>query len=238
MVAKYVSIYKHYLDKIRAGVYTAGDKFPTEKEIASEFGVSRDTTRKALALLQKDGVISRNQGSGSTVINHEFYNFSLTSNYSFKEWTKLAGFNGKTKLLEMEFMDADEKIKNYFNTHKDFRVCYIKRYRYIDGEKAFLDVNYILEECVEGITQEIVENSLYDYVENIKGYEISYVDRMIFAQLPTPEEKEEWGLNDSECFLTTEGQAFLKNGKIFNYTIVKHRNKYKFKEVSHRDKIL
>lgn len=95
MEAKYVKIYKYYLKKIQIGKYSAGEKLPTEKEISEKFGVSRDTTRKSLSLLQKDGVISKNQGSGSTVINHEFNHFNITTNYSFKEWTKLAGFDGR-----------------------------------------------------------------------------------------------------------------------------------------------
>ncbi|MFE9768901.1 GntR family transcriptional regulator [Streptomyces sp. NPDC005808] len=51
-------------DRIRAGDLKAGDRLPTQAELADEFGVERGTVRQALSSLQRDGLLS-NTGRGS-----------------------------------------------------------------------------------------------------------------------------------------------------------------------------
>jgi DNA-binding transcriptional regulator YhcF (GntR family) len=51
-------------DRIRAGALKAGDRLPTQAELAEEFGVERGTVRQALRSLQADGLLS-NVSKGS-----------------------------------------------------------------------------------------------------------------------------------------------------------------------------
>ncbi|MFJ2263942.1 GntR family transcriptional regulator [Streptomyces sp. NPDC087844] len=51
-------------DRIRAGDLRAGDRLPTQAELAEEFGVERGTVRQALRALQDDGLLS-NVSKGS-----------------------------------------------------------------------------------------------------------------------------------------------------------------------------
>ena len=55
-------------EEIYQGTYAEGDNLPPERTIAETFGMSRVTVRKALALLQDEGVIQRQQGSGNRVV--------------------------------------------------------------------------------------------------------------------------------------------------------------------------
>ncbi|MFF4354219.1 GntR family transcriptional regulator [Streptomyces sp. NPDC001530] len=51
-------------DRIRSGDLKAGDRLPTQAELADEFGVERGTVRQALRALQEDGLLS-NVSKGS-----------------------------------------------------------------------------------------------------------------------------------------------------------------------------
>lgn len=51
-------------ERIRAGELKAGDRLPTQAELAEEFGVERGTVRQALHALREDGLLS-NLGKGS-----------------------------------------------------------------------------------------------------------------------------------------------------------------------------
>ncbi|MFD9461300.1 GntR family transcriptional regulator [Streptomyces sp. NPDC060027] len=51
-------------DRIRAGELKAGDRLPTQAELADEFGVERGAVRQALRALQEDGLLS-NVSKGS-----------------------------------------------------------------------------------------------------------------------------------------------------------------------------
>ncbi|MFJ3228937.1 GntR family transcriptional regulator [Streptomyces sp. NPDC086783] len=51
-------------DRIRGGDLKAGDRLPTQAELAEQFGVERGTVRQALRVLQEDGLLS-NVSKGS-----------------------------------------------------------------------------------------------------------------------------------------------------------------------------
>ncbi|MFI9153051.1 GntR family transcriptional regulator [Streptomyces sp. NPDC053367] len=51
-------------ERIRSGELRAGDRLPTQAELAEEFGVERGTVRQALRALQEDGLLS-NVSKGS-----------------------------------------------------------------------------------------------------------------------------------------------------------------------------
>jgi GntR family transcriptional regulator len=54
-------------ERIEAGRWSPGDRFPSEREITEEFGVSRTVIRPALDLLESDGQLIRIKGRGTFV---------------------------------------------------------------------------------------------------------------------------------------------------------------------------
>lgn len=65
--AKYVQLFDKLKEDILQGVYQDGQRLPGENEMADGFGISRQTVRQALALLEQEGYIQRRQGSGTYV---------------------------------------------------------------------------------------------------------------------------------------------------------------------------
>ena len=65
--SKSAAIVADLRSRIMGGEYRRGDKLPTENELSSRFGVSRQTVRKALGELGAEGLITSVQGSGSYV---------------------------------------------------------------------------------------------------------------------------------------------------------------------------
>lgn len=53
--------------EIRSGRYKIGDRLPSEPELSQRYGVSRHTVRAALQVLQQLGLVSSQQGIGTTV---------------------------------------------------------------------------------------------------------------------------------------------------------------------------
>jgi DNA-binding LacI/PurR family transcriptional regulator len=64
----YQKLYNFIYNKIINGGFSVGQKIPTEKELAEQFGVSNITSKKALGMLAKDGLIRRIPGKGSFVL--------------------------------------------------------------------------------------------------------------------------------------------------------------------------
>jgi len=53
--------------QIEAGELTAGLPVPSEGQLTGEHGISRDSVRKAMAVLREEGLIVTVQGKGSFV---------------------------------------------------------------------------------------------------------------------------------------------------------------------------
>ena len=64
---KYVQIQNYILQKIESGEYAAGDKIPSETELARRFDVSRLTVNTAVKELANSGIVERVQGKGTFV---------------------------------------------------------------------------------------------------------------------------------------------------------------------------
>src|ERR1700685_4784531 len=59
------------LTVIKLGMTPAGDRFPAERELAAQLGISRLTLREALAELQKAGYVSSRRGRlGGTFVTY------------------------------------------------------------------------------------------------------------------------------------------------------------------------
>ena len=57
--------------RIKKGEFEVGDKLPTEPELVSMYGVSRNTIREAIQSLTRPGILETRQGDGTYVIAKE-----------------------------------------------------------------------------------------------------------------------------------------------------------------------
>ncbi len=57
--------------RIVTGVYPAGSRFPTVRELAAEAGVNPNTMQRAMGQLESDGLVITNRTLGRTVTDRE-----------------------------------------------------------------------------------------------------------------------------------------------------------------------
>ena len=63
----YKQIVLQLQQEILSGRLTPGDRLPAERDLATQFGVSRASVREALSVLQSRGFIESRQGGGTIV---------------------------------------------------------------------------------------------------------------------------------------------------------------------------
>ncbi|GAA0720586.1 GntR family transcriptional regulator [Dactylosporangium roseum] len=56
-------------ERIRNGELPPGRRMPSEKDLHDEFGLARETVRRALAVLRQEGLIDVRQGHGTFVVD-------------------------------------------------------------------------------------------------------------------------------------------------------------------------
>ncbi|MFO1307660.1 MAG: GntR family transcriptional regulator [Burkholderiales bacterium] len=65
VVPRYYQVYSVLQQRIRAGVWPSERPMPAEEALSAEFSVSRVTIRRALTMLETEGLIVRQQGRGT-----------------------------------------------------------------------------------------------------------------------------------------------------------------------------
>jgi DNA-binding GntR family transcriptional regulator len=66
-VPLYIQIAEGLLEQIESGALAPGDRLPPERELSESLGVNRMTLRQALRVLETQGLLIRQQGSGTYV---------------------------------------------------------------------------------------------------------------------------------------------------------------------------
>lgn len=61
----YRALYDHFSNAISAEAIRDGDRLPSERQMMNAFGASRNTVRRALAELERGGLVVRRRGSGT-----------------------------------------------------------------------------------------------------------------------------------------------------------------------------
>jgi GntR family transcriptional regulator len=88
-ISLYMQIKDFLVDKIGKGEWLPGNIIPSEIKLAQELGVSQGTVRKAITELVENNVLTRRQGRGTFVSNHDpdralFHFFHIADNKGHK----------------------------------------------------------------------------------------------------------------------------------------------------------
>lgn len=147
---------------ISDGRLQPGDIIPSERVLVEQLHIARGTARKALQQLLEEGILVRNQGSGTFVAPQ--VRQSLPFLESFSEMAKASGGEAKSVLVAFErrLATRDERQTLQLNNARA-EVVELSRLRKINGIAVSLQTAIVPAELVE--TVEDVGESLYRYLE-------------------------------------------------------------------------
>lgn len=117
------------------------------------------------------------------------------------------------------------------------QLYYLQRLRYLDDVPLILDHNYFLKELMPGLTPEIAEHSIYEYLEQTLGFTISTSKRTMTVERVTQVDETYLDMNDYNCMAVISSQTFNADGIQFEYTQSRHRpDHFQFQDVAVRKK--
>lgn len=238
MKNKYVEIYNKIVKDIRKGEYSSGDTLLSEHELSRHFHTSRETIRKALNLLSQNGYIQKVRGKGSVVLDRDKFEFPVSGLTSFKELSERLGKSFRTHVHELTLSKGNYEVCTRLNCNPASFVWKVVRSREIGGERIILDKDYILQELVPDLTKEIANDSLYDYIENELGLEISFAKKEIVVETVTEEDHEFLDLNGHQQVVVIRSYVYLADTTAFQFTESRHRpDKFQFVDFARRTKV-
>ncbi|ASD58335.1 MULTISPECIES: GntR family transcriptional regulator [Enterobacter] len=221
-------------EKISAGELKPGDALPTESSLQEAFNVSRVTVRQALKLLTEEQIVESIQGSG-TYVKEERVNYDIYQLTGFYE--KLADRNVDThsEVSIFEVLKADAKLAEKLNLSHDDKVWHVKRVRFIKQKPVNLEETWMPLAMFPDLTWEVMENSKYHYVEQIKKLVIDRSEQELVPIMPSEEAIAALSLDPAKPILEKVSRGFLKDGRVFEYSRnVFNTDDYKFTLVARR----
>lgn len=234
---KYQEIYKQLKEAIRSGQYPIDSFLPSETKLAKHYQASRETIRKALEILESDGLIKKGQGRPSQVLRQQHYNFPVSQLTSYQEVTRAQGISSKTQVLALERLLVDDKLmaKTQFPVGK--QVWRVRRQRTVNGRASVLDTDYLLVDQVRHLTRDIAQGSIYHYLEEELGLDIAYAEKEITIVPVTDQDKIWLDTRQDRHVVSVQSRVYLSNGLQFQFTESRHLlEKFHFVDYAQRKK--
>ena len=226
--AKFESIYKDLKQKIESGEYPYQDLLPSENTMVDIYSSSRNTIRRAVLELAEQGYVQSLHGKGVRVIYQPIdqADFTLGGIESFKESAERNHRKTSTKVIQFTEITADARVSANTGFAPGSELYYIQRVRYLEDKALILDINMFLKSLVPGLTKDIAEKSIYEYIENEVGMAIVTSKRKMTVERATEIDEKYLELNDYNCLAVISGQTFNSDGIMFEFTQSRHRPDY------------
>ncbi|WP_317326986.1 GntR family transcriptional regulator [Turicibacter sanguinis] len=129
---KYVAVAEWIKQNIYNNTYKAGEKLISENQLCEKFSISRQTARQAIAILEKEGLVLKKQGSG-TYVNHIFSETKIPSKTIGLVTTYLDDYifpgiiSGIEKVLSLNGYNSTLRLtRNKVNTEREQLLSLLK----------------------------------------------------------------------------------------------------------------
>ncbi len=207
-VARELFPYERIVDELRAeilaGRRAAGERLPSEHELADHYGTSRPTVRRAVARLKAEGLVVTSQGRGAFVRPKPHVRLLITgNNYRRHRELGLPGFNAQAleqgqapeqQLLEVATVSAPTEVAIRLGVEDAAPVVVRRRVFLADGGPVALCDSYYPIELADGtpIAQaRKIRGGVHAIIEDPSGPIRRRIARSIddlVSRMPTPQE--------------------------------------------------
>lgn len=134
--------------RVVAGEFGAGDRLPSEPELARSMGVSRSSLRAAIALLEEDGVLRRVHGSGTYVTHRPPLANDLSRNFGVGSMIAAMGLEPGTVDERRGVEPAPREVAAAFGVQPGLAVSVLRRVRTAAGRPVVDATDWCLEEVL------------------------------------------------------------------------------------------
>src|SRR5699024_109147 len=130
---RYLIVIEQIKNRIREGKLVPGEQLPSEVDFAKELGVSRNTLREALRILEEENVVTRRHGIGTFVNQKPTFTGGLEELFSITDLIEREGKKPGTEILHIcnavPRVDDIDSIQLEYN----YRFFLVKRLRTVNG---------------------------------------------------------------------------------------------------------
>jgi GntR family transcriptional regulator len=180
---RYIKVYSSIRDWIYQGTYRPGSQLPTESELCELFKVSRITTRKAVDMLVDEGLVTRQAGRGTFVVD-DLADAPVTGDMEqlLRKVRRLGQYTGIAR-PEIAELPADAETRKDLDLAAGAMVQRASHVRLLDGKPIGYVVTWLPSDLkVRFALNELNESPMLTLLER-QGIDIMAADQVISATL-------------------------------------------------------
>jgi GntR family transcriptional regulator len=200
-------------DAIERGMIAPEEPLPAERDLATDFAVSRITVRKALDALVADGLLIRRQGAGTFVAGRVEKQFAKLS--SFTEDMAARGRSVTSRWLTRTEATVSPDESMTLGLGPGAAVYRFHRLRLADGMPMAIERSTIPGFALDGA--DAVGDSLYAALEAAGNRPVRALQRLR-AVLFTADQAKLLGMEAGAAGLFIERRGFLEDGRAIEAT--------------------
>lgn len=170
------------LQALEAGEWRPGEAIPSETELASRFGVSQGTVRKAIDEMAADNLLVRRQGKGTFVATHS----DPRAFFRFLRLMPLSGAIEQSSSIPLECWraKAGQEASRTLGLKLGDPIIIIRRLLEFSDKPVVVDEIYLPGETFAGLTLDVLKDyqgSLYSLFETRFGVRMIRAEERIRA---------------------------------------------------------
>jgi DNA-binding GntR family transcriptional regulator len=215
------------LKKIEEGAYKAGDRFPGDKDLSAQYGVSLITVRAALRLLMERGVIGRHAGRGSFVLRQK----PIRAQWGLGSIDELAetGLQAKMLIVNRKLTRAPKWVAQKYFLSPDAKVFWFRTVRTNQGERFLLNDIYHAPKIgsrIYGLDFNLEIHSkklMIALVEKYCGVRLNNMDQTMGAELASAHVAKQLGIRVGCPILVVDRDYYSSDGNLIQVTRSRYR---------------
>lgn len=204
------------------------DQLPTELSLCETLNLSRSTVRRALALLEREGVIVRKQRLGTIVCKPKL-NRNLNTMYNFTHEMVSMGLKPSSRVLRFEIGKPSSIVAEHLNITENENVYKITRLRIANDQPIILETAYIPIRFCRNLTLENLNDSLYTMISEYTNSQPKEATEIYEVISLKEKDAELFGCKAGIPAFRIMRTSMNTNGDIFECTIILapgDRNRY------------
>ncbi|MFD2167582.1 GntR family transcriptional regulator [Thalassotalea euphylliae] len=219
----YKQVEKHVTQLIVEQRWKPGEMLPSEFQLASEFGVSQGTVRKALNTLTDAKVLNRKQGLGTFVAEH-------TGTPALYRFFPLVADDHNPELpvsevLSLTIEQASKDVAQQLGIKTRTKVVLLKRRRTLNGEHCLLEDIYLPYKEFAGIEKEPeIPHTLYHFYQTNFNQTVHKTEDKIKAVIASKEDAKLLSIKAGEPLIWFSRLTKSLNDQNIEYRVTRCRS--------------
>jgi GntR family transcriptional regulator len=200
-------------DAIANGSFPPGTRLPGELKLAEQFNVSRVTVRRAMAELERMGIVDRKPGVGTVVVDRAGIQPVVADFSNVLSHLLEMGRTTTARLLEFDYRLPPEPVRHALRLAEGERTQRSVRVREVDGEPFSYLTAHVPETIGETYQREDLEKTSLLALLERSGVEVDHAEQTVTATLSTPTTADALTIGVGEPLLAVTRAVFDPQGR-------------------------